>query len=141
MSGGERIDMPRGQAVILVVEDDRDVRNVAVTHLRTLGYEVLEASDGPSAEAVLKGAEAIDLVFTDMVMPGGMSGRDVAARARRHRPGIKILFTSGYAEQPLLHHDDVLSGAAPLLGKPYRLRELAAAVREALGADSYCTAK
>jgi CheY-like chemotaxis protein len=94
---------------------------------------VLEASDGPSALEILKRESAIDLVFSDLVMPGGMSGREVATRAKAMRPGIKILLTSGYAEQ-LVQGDDSLQGERlKVLRKPYQQADLVAALREVLG--------
>ena len=80
---------------ILVVEDDSRVRQLTIKRLKLIGYEVLEASDGPSALAILEGDDRVDLVFTDLIMPGGLSGREVAIRAREIKPGIKVLLTSG----------------------------------------------
>jgi CheY-like chemotaxis protein len=122
---------PGGSETILVVEDDPQVRTIATSHLLTLGYNVLEARDGPAAELLLQGEQPIDLVFTDMVMPGGMSGRELAEQARRHRPGMKILLTTGYTKDAILHQGKLGSGYH-LLAKPYRRQELARAVRAAL---------
>jgi nitrogen-specific signal transduction histidine kinase/CheY-like chemotaxis protein len=115
--------------VVLVVEDDPGVRELTVARLKAIGYGVLEAADGRKATEVLKGPERVDLVITDLVMPGGLSGRDVARLARETRPGIKVLLTSGYAEDMMV---DDRPGLAPLkiLRKPYRQADLAAALRE-----------
>jgi len=120
-----------GDARILVVEDSGAVRQVAVTHLRAFGYSVVEAGSGREALEKLAADEAIDLLFTDVVMPGGMSGPQLAQEARKRRPGLKVLFTSGYAESAI--------GGAPgagldgnLLSKPYRKEELARKLREVL---------
>jgi CheY-like chemotaxis protein len=91
---------------ILLVEDDGRVRRLAVERLNLIGYRVLEASDGPMALEILRGSDAVDLVFTDPIMPGGLSGREVARRAREMKPGLKVLLTSGYAEE-LVHAEDL----------------------------------
>jgi CheY-like chemotaxis protein len=120
------------QETILVVEDDDRVRQLTIKRLELIGYRVLEARDGPSAIAILGGGEAIDLVFTDLIMPGGLSGREVALRARELRPGIKVLLTSGYAEE-LVHGDDLQREQLKVLRKPYQRADLIAALREVLG--------
>jgi nitrogen-specific signal transduction histidine kinase/CheY-like chemotaxis protein len=124
-----------GSEAILVVEDDPAVRRVAVTLLESLGYRVLPASDGKSALDVLRGAEPIDLLFTDLIMPNGMSGQELLKKAREVRPGLKALFTSGYSEQFLKGRGGA-DEKAPLVGKPYRRQRLAEAVRGALGGES-----
>ena len=96
-----------------------------------IGYQVLEASDGPKALDILARGHAVDLVFTDLIMPGGMSGREVAARARQLKPGIKVLLTSGYAEE-LVHGDDLEREQLKVLRKPYQQADLVAALREVL---------
>jgi CheY-like chemotaxis protein len=116
---------------ILVVEDDERVRQLTMRRLRMIGYQVLEASDGPKALDILTKGHPVDLVFTDLIMPGGMSGREVAARARQLRPGIKVLLTSGYAEE-LVHADDLQGEKLKLLRKPYSQADLAAALRETI---------
>ena len=103
---GKGVVDPDARETILVVEDDDRVRQLTITRLKLIGYQVLEASDGPKALDLLTRGHPVDLVFTDLVMPGGMSGREVAARARQLRPGIKVLLTSGYAEE-LVHGDDL----------------------------------
>jgi CheY-like chemotaxis protein len=120
------------RGTILVVEDDARVRKLTVTRLKMIGYEVLEACDGPKALDILQSAKAVDLVFTDVIMSGGLSGRDVVARARELNPGVKVLLTSGYAEE-LVHGDELNREKLRVLRKPYQQAELAAAIREALG--------
>jgi CheY-like chemotaxis protein len=93
---------------------------------------VLEAPDGPTALEILRRGDHVDLVFTDLIMPGGLSGREVAIRARDMAPGVKVLLTSGYAEE-LVHGDDLQRERLKVLRKPYRQGELAAALRDVLG--------
>jgi CheY-like chemotaxis protein len=123
---------PHARETILVVEDDERVRHLTIRRLKMIGYQVLEASDGPTALDILRTEEAIDLVFTDLIMPGGLSGREVAIRARQMKPGIKVLLTSGYAEE-LVHGDDLQREQLKVLRKPYQQADLVAALREALG--------
>jgi len=117
---------------ILVVEDDSRVRQLSIKRLKLLGYEVLEASDGPSALEILKRADPVDLVFTDLIMPGGLSGQDVAIQARKIKPGVKVLLTSGYAEE-LVRGDDLQRENLKVLRKPYQQTDLVMALREVLG--------
>eukprot|EP01137_Pigoraptor_chileana_P028605 Opistho-2@12734 len=92
---------PRGRERILLVEDNEEVREHVSAMLSGLGYDVLCAAGGQEALELLDRAGEIDLLFTDVMMPGGMNGREVAVAARRTRPGLKVLFTSGYAEGAL----------------------------------------
>jgi PAS domain S-box-containing protein len=124
---------PLASETILVVEDDERVRRLTITRLKMIGYRVLEASDGPKALDILAKGQPVDLVFTDLIMPGGLSGREVAARARELMPGIKVLLTSGYAEE-LVHGDDLERERLKVLRKPYQQADLVAALREVLGA-------
>ena len=117
---------------ILVVEDDSRVRQLTIKRLKLIGYEVLEASDGPTALEILNRGDAVDLVFTDLIMPGGLSGRDVAIRARQIKPGIKVLLTSGYAEE-LVRGDDLQRENLKVLRKPYQQADLVKALRQVLG--------
>jgi CheY-like chemotaxis protein len=120
-----------GSDTVLLVEDDDAVREVALTALRSLGYTVIEASDGPSAMAVLEQRADVKLLFTDIVMPGGMNGRALADAARRLRPQLCVLYTSGYTENAIVHQGRLDEGAL-LLSKPYRRIDLDRAVRAAL---------
>ena len=117
---------------ILVCEDDDDVREYSAQSLRSLGYRVIEAADGAAALALLESANGtIDLLFTDIVLPGGMTGATVAERAREIQPGLKVLFTTGYARNAIVHHGRVDPGVE-LLSKPFSYSDLAARVRELL---------
>jgi PAS domain S-box-containing protein len=122
--------LARPGEVVLAVEDDAAVREIAAGMLTDLGYHVLEAADGPAALEILQRVGAIDLLFTDLAMPGGLSGRELAARARQLRPGLKVLVTSAHTDQLLDGTED--DPAALLLNKPYRAQELARAVRSAI---------
>ena len=108
-----------GSGAILVVEDDEDVRDVSVATLRELGYEVSIARDGKEALAVLRRPGPLDLLFTDIVMPGGLSGVTLARRARTIRPGIRVLLTTGYAGLETAGADEF-----PMILKPFRPAEL-----------------
>lgn len=122
---------PAGAArTILLVEDDDMVRHHAREQLLALGYAVREAVNGSQALDVLEGGQAVDLLFTDLVMPG-MGGRQLADLARRLRPGLRVLCTSGYAEDALFAVGHPGLGL-PLLAKPYRRDDLARSVRAAL---------
>ena len=120
-----------GNETILVVEDDPDVRNTAGNTLRELGYQVLYAEDGESALRFISGGIAIDLLFTDVVMPGPVSSIELAARAKELLPSVAVLFTSGYTRNALTT-DGRLDEGVKLLGKPYRREELAMKIREVL---------
>jgi len=117
---------PRGHECILVVEDDARVRRVAVARLEDEGYRVIEAGNGAQALAALAEHPEIELLFTDIVMPGGMLGDELAKEARALRPDLKVLFTSGYAE-PGLAGRELDEGS--WLKKPYTARELATRLR------------
>ncbi len=117
---------------ILVCEDDENVRAYTVEVLRELGYRVIEAGDGPAALAALDAErEAIDLLFTDVVLPGGMTGAVLATEAHAKRPDLKILFTTGYARNAIVHHGRLDPGVQ-LLPKPFTYTDLAAKVRDML---------
>lgn len=120
-----------GDEHILVVEDDALVRRHVATLLQGLGYQVTSAESGQHALAIIEAQADIDLLFTDVVMPGGINGRQLADRASTLRPGLKILFTSGYTENAIVHHGRLDPGVQ-LLSKPYRRQELAAKVRKVL---------
>jgi PAS domain S-box-containing protein len=125
--------VPEGanEETILVVEDDDDVRTYSVESLRELGYRVVEAHDGPSALRLLERQPRVDLLFTDVVLPSGMTGAQVAAKARELRPDIKVLFTTGYARNAIFHHGRLDKGVN-LITKPYTYADLAARVRDML---------
>jgi len=114
-----------GDEHVLVVEDNADLRRLAVRQIRDLGYQVAEAPNGPAALQILRAAGRIDLLFTDIMMPGGLDGPALAREAVKLRPGLKVLFTSGFAGD---HGDDDF----PILQKPYRKPELAAILRAVL---------
>ncbi len=120
---------------ILVVEDDPRVRRVSIRRLKELGYSVLEAESGPAALRVLDLEPKIDLLFSDVIMAGGISGIELAHEVRRRWPNLKIILTSGFAE-PAAIKDGLLRTAAGWLGKPYGLKELQAKLRELLDSRS-----
>jgi PAS domain S-box-containing protein len=118
---------------ILVVEDDNGVREFAIDVLSELGYNVIAAEDGRVGVHVLtQRKDEIDLVFTDIVMPGGMNGFDVARECARITPTTKVMFTSGYAESIVLRDQSGISATAKIINKPYRPVELARELRQAL---------
>jgi len=112
------------------VEDEAAVRASSVDALTELGYRVLEADGGEAALKLLDAHPEIALVFADVVMPG-MNGRKLADEARQRRPGLRVLFTTGYSRNAVVHNG-VLDPGVDLLGKPFTLDELAAAVRAVL---------
>jgi PAS domain S-box-containing protein len=120
-----------GSETILVVEDDPLVRNYVAAQLASLGYTTLTAANGAEALARIDDGEEFDLLFTDVIMPGAMNGRQLADEAVRRRPGIAVLFTSGYTENAIVHHGRLDPGVL-LLAKPYRKSDLARMVRTAL---------
>ena len=121
-----------GSETILLVEDDELVRRHVNGLLKSLGYRVLVASDGHSALGLLDSHPEVALLFTDVVMPGGMGGKELADHALDRRPDLRVLFTSGYTENSIVHHGRLDPGVM-LLSKPYRKAELARAIREAIG--------
>ncbi|HXA25431.1 MAG TPA: CHASE3 domain-containing protein [Acetobacteraceae bacterium] len=127
------VELPRGSATILVVEDDDDVREVAVVMLRDLGYRVLTAADGAEALRIFgeNGAKA-DLLLADVVLPGGMKGHEVAQRLREACPELRTLFMTGYTENAVVDHDRRDDGVQ-LISKPFQRAQLARKVAEMLG--------
>ena len=124
-----------GHEVVLVVEDDALVRRYVVTQVQSLGYTTLEASNAAEALDVIGKAATIDLLFTDVIMPGSMNGRQLVDEALKRRPSLKTLFTSGYTENAIVHHGRLDSGVL-LLAKPYRKSDLARMIRMALDGRS-----
>ena len=120
-----------GGELILVVEDDPDVREFLELALGALGYSVVSCEDGPSALAKLEELDTLDLLLTDVVLPGGMTGKEVADRVLSIRPNLPILFSSGYTEASVVHNGKMDVGVR-LLEKPYQTETLARYVREAL---------
>ena len=125
---------------ILVVEDDERVRNLTVKRLTELGYEVLQAPNGVTAINMLEEGLRVDLVFTDVIMPGGVSGFDVVRRAIELHPQTKALMTSGYTEDIAMDQGQVVGSAIRLLRKPYRQTELKQTIREVLDYDPLTSA-
>jgi CheY-like chemotaxis protein len=120
-----------GHEKILVVEDDALVRNFVIAQLNALGYRTVAAAESRAALALVEKGEAFDLLFTDVILPGGMTGRELADEVVRRRPGTKVLYTSGYTDNAIVHHGRLDQGVL-LLTKPYRKGQLAQMVREAL---------
>jgi PAS domain S-box-containing protein len=127
---------PRGRRdeVILVVEDNEDVRAYSVMILDELGYQVVQAAEAEAALSVLRSDQRIDLLFTDVVLPG-KSGRVVADAAAELRPGLKVLFTTGYSRNAIVHHGRLDAGVQ-LISKPFTFEELATRVRDLLDRDN-----
>ena len=120
-----------GSESILVVEDEEMVREHVLAQLASMGYHVSGAASGIDAIQMLRNGLRVDLLFTDVVMPGGMSGRDLAEAARELDPEMKVLFTSGYTENSIVHNGKLEHGVK-LLSKPYRREQLAAKIRQVL---------
>ena len=123
-------DDPSGAAIILVVEDDRDVREMIVGILSDLGYHALVATTAAEALKILGGSDPVDLLFTDIVMPEGMSGTELAREASRLRPGLKVLLSSGFSREN--RQSRAARAEFPFIAKPYRPTTLALKLKEAL---------
>jgi CheY-like chemotaxis protein len=120
--------MAEPDTTILVVDDDHDVREIAITVLEAAGYRVVPAADGDAAYRLLCAHPdlSIDVLFTDVVMPGRLDGIDLAAAARHLRPELRVLYATGFANLVRANRDSALQG--PVLRKPYRPAELRRAV-------------
>ncbi|WFU20484.1 PAS domain S-box protein [Bradyrhizobium sp. CB3481] len=124
-------DLQGGSETVLVVEDDALVRRYVITQIESLGYTTLEAANASDALRIIDDVPSVDLLFTDVIMPGAMNGRQLVDEALKRRPKLKTLYTSGYTENAIVHHGRLDSGVL-LLAKPYRKSELAKMLRLAL---------
>jgi CheY-like chemotaxis protein len=128
-----RAEIPAGTGTILLVEDEPSVRQVAGVMLRKLGYRVLEARNGPEALAVwAEHRGSVDLLITDMVMPGGLTGIDLCEQFRTEKPGVGLILMSGYNEE-ILRGEAGRTPGVTLVGKPFEFADFAAVVRKNLG--------
>jgi CheY-like chemotaxis protein len=123
-----------GDETIMVVEDDALVRNFVVAQLNNLGYKTMTAANGNGALTQLDDGARFDLLLTDVIMPGGINGRQLADTVTLRRPSVKVLYTSGYTENAIVHHGRLDAGVL-LLAKPYRRVDLARMVRAALDGE------
>jgi PAS domain S-box-containing protein len=123
--------LPRGHETILVVEDNAEVRATAVEILGSLGYRLVEASNGHQALEKFANHPDIALVFSDVMLPGGLLGTSLATKLCERRPGLKVLMTTGFSESTIMHRG-LLDGSIDLIGKPYKVEELARRVRSIL---------
>ena len=130
----DRQDFARGSEHVLVVEDDENVRNVPVNILRGQGYRIVEAANAKEAIEQLETGQSCDLLFADVVLPGGMNGIELAAEARRIRPDIKVLHTTGYAENAVMRQGELVPEVM-MVNKPYRRAELLRKVRATLDGE------
>ena len=130
-SPAESVRLSENSEVVLVVEDNADVREITLQRVEGLGYIALEAESGPAAIRALESGEHIDVVLSDIVMAGGMSGYDVAGWISEHAPQVKVVLTTGYAAEEA-QHDPLEIGGRPILRKPYKRSELAVALYDAL---------
>ena len=124
-----------GSETILVVEDEESVRASTAEMLEELGYTVLQAADAATALKILEGQCSIDLLFTDVILPGGLNGRQLADEARKHRPDLRVLYTTGYARNAIVHQGRLDPGVS-LLSKPFNYSALARKIAESLRAAS-----
>jgi PAS domain S-box-containing protein len=127
----KKTGLPRGNEVILIVDDEADLLELAKDHLETLGYHTIVAENGKQALQKLAEAEHIDLLFSDVVMPGGINGYELAEQATTKRPELKVLLTSGFTKKAIAKNGQA-QFSATLLNKPYSKAELAWRVRETL---------
>ena len=127
-------DAPIGSETVLVVEDDPQVRDAVIATLTHLGYRVLAAHDGESALAIANSGVHIDVLFTDVVMPGNLPSPELARAAKCLLPHLAVLFTSGYSEDAIVHGGRLDAGVQ-LISKPYRYQELARKLRQVIDAE------
>jgi signal transduction histidine kinase/CheY-like chemotaxis protein len=116
---------------VLIVEDDPDVRSFTIEMVEDLGYQVLSAENGPGALRLLASHPEVQLLFTDVILPGGMTGRELADEAVRRRSRLKVLFTTGYARNAIVHHGRLDAGV-DVVFKPFTYTEVAAKIRRVL---------
>ncbi len=116
---------------VLIVEDDADVRSFTIEMVQDLGYRVLSAEDGSQALRLLASHPEVQLLFTDVILPGGMTGRQLADEAVRRQPGLKVLYTTGYARNAIVHHGRLDPGVEVVF-KPFTYSEVAAKIRRVL---------
>jgi DNA-binding response OmpR family regulator len=128
----QALAIPRSSSgeVVLLVEDNEDVRNYSAMILSELGYQVLQAADADAGLVVLQTDQRIDLLFTDVVLPG-KNGKVLADAAAQIRPKLKVLFTTGYSRNAIVHHGRLDAGVQ-LISKPFTFEQLAARVRDIL---------
>lgn len=119
----------------VLIEDDPDVCTHTRDVLSELGYRVIAVGDGASAIEIIDGDQAFELIFTDVVLPGSLNGRDIAVHARTARPNTPILFTSGYAGETIVQNERLEEGVE-LLSKPFTYDDLASKVRNAIDRSS-----
>jgi PAS domain S-box-containing protein len=125
------VPFAEGKETVLVVEDEEDVRAYSTEILRELGYNVIEAAEGDEALSLPSTEPLIDLLFTDVGLPGAFNGRQLAEEARKLRPDLKVLFTTGYARNAIVHHGRLDRGVE-LIVKPFTYASLAAKIRSVL---------
>jgi PAS domain S-box-containing protein len=130
----EDAEIKGGSETIMIVEDDPMVLASASAQFQALGYNILSAANAAEALAMVDQGKKFDLLFTDVVMPGIMNGRELAQAMAKRCPGLKVLFTSGYTQSAVIHHGRLLPGVL-LLTKPYRKKDLARMLRRALDGD------
>jgi CheY-like chemotaxis protein len=123
-------EAPPGARCILVVEDDEDLRTLFTTQVESLGHIALSAGTGADAIELMTSGHTIDLLLTDVILPGGLSGRDVADAAARYRPDMPVIFMSGYTRNSVIHNGR-LDPDVTLLQKPFRRRDLEKALNKA----------
>lgn len=125
------VESPGSGETILVVDDEPSVRTLVVEVLEELGYLAIEAGDGPTASRLLQSVSRVDLLITDLTLPGGIDGREVADRARTLHSSIRVLFITGYAENAVIGNGQLQLGVQ-LLHKPFSMQVLASRVKDML---------